>query len=129
MKTSHFLLFKIRWSVSKLVELFISEIVKLHGVLISIVSNRDPRFTSHFWHSFQEALDTELHMSYIYFSGGKRSIQTLEAMLRACCLNWKGSWAEYVPLAEFIYNNSYQASIGIAPFKALYSRPCRSPLC
>ena len=65
-KTSHFLPFKTRWSVSKLAELFISEIVRLHRVLVSIVSDRDPRFTSCFWHSFQEALDTELHMSSAY---------------------------------------------------------------
>ena len=51
-KTSHFLPFKSRWSVSKLVELFISEIVRLHGVPVSIVSDRDPQFTSHFWHNF-----------------------------------------------------------------------------
>ena len=51
-KTSHFLPFKTRWSVSKLAELFISEIVRLHGVSISIVSDRDSRFTSHFWHNF-----------------------------------------------------------------------------
>ena len=65
-KTSHFLPFKTRWSVSKLAELFISEIVRLHGVLVSIVSDRDPQFTSHFWCSFQEALGTELHMSSAY---------------------------------------------------------------
>ena len=65
-KTSHFLPFKTRWLVSKLAELFINEIVSLHGVSISIVSDRDPRFTSHSWHSFQEALGTELHMSLAY---------------------------------------------------------------
>ena len=65
-KTSHFLPFKTKWSVSKLAELFISEIVRLHGVLVSIVSDRDLRFTSHFWRSFQEALSTELHMSSAY---------------------------------------------------------------
>ena len=59
----------------------------------------------------------------------ERTIQTLEDMLRACCLDWKGSWVEYIPLAEFVYNNSYQASIGMAPFEALYGHPCRSPLC
>ena len=59
----------------------------------------------------------------------ERTIQTLEDMLRACYLDWKGSWSEYVPLAEFVYNNRYQASIGMAPFEALYGRPCRSPLC
>ena len=58
----------------------------------------------------------------------ERTIKTLEDMLRAYCLDWKDSWAEYVPLVEFVYNNSYQASIGMAPFEALYGRPCRSPL-
>ena len=51
-KTSHFLPFKTRWSVSKLAELFVSEIVRLHGVPVSIVPDRDPQFTSRFWHSF-----------------------------------------------------------------------------
>ena len=119
--------------MSKLAELFVSEIVMLHGVPVSIVSDRDPRFTSRFWCSFQEALGTELHMSSAYHpqSDGQseRTIQTLEDMLRACCLDWKGSWAEYVSFAEFVYNNSYQASIGMAPFEALYGHPCRSPLC
>ena len=50
-------------------------------------------------------------------------------MLRACVLNHKGSWEEHFPLVEFAYNNSYQASIQMVPYEALYWRPCRSPLC
>ena len=53
----------------------------------------------------------------------------LEDMLRACVLNHKGSWEEHFPLVEFAYNNSYQASIQMAPYEALYERPCRSPIC
>ena len=53
----------------------------------------------------------------------------LEDMLRACVLDHKGSWEEQFPLVEFAYNNSYQASIEIAPYEALYGRPCRSPIC
>ena len=53
----------------------------------------------------------------------------LEDMLRACVLNHKGSWEEHFPLVEFTYNNTYQASIHMAPYEALYGRPCRSPLC
>ena len=56
-------------------------------------------------------------------------IQVLEDMLRACVLDHKGSWEEHLPLVEFAYNNSYQASIRMAPYEALYGRPCRSPLC
>ena len=53
----------------------------------------------------------------------------LEDMLRACVLNHKGSSEEHLPLVEFAYNNNYQASIQMAPYEALYGRPCRSPLC
>ena len=90
-KTSHFLPFKTKWLVSRLAELFISEIVRLHGVLISIVSDRDPSFTSHFWHNFQETLGTELYMSSAYHPQSdrqsERTIRTLEDMLRVCCLD------------------------------------------
>ena len=55
-------------------------------------------------------------------------IQMLEDMLRACVLDHKGSWEEHFPLVEFAYNNSYQASIRMVPYEALYGRPCRSPL-
>ena len=53
----------------------------------------------------------------------------LEDMLRTCVLDHKGSWEEHLPLVEFAYNNSYQASIQLAPYEALCGRPCRSPLC
>ena len=53
----------------------------------------------------------------------------LEDMLRACVLDHKDSWEEHLPLVEFTYNNSYQASIQMAPYEALYGRPCRSPIC
>ena len=59
----------------------------------------------------------------------KRTIQVLEDKLRACILDLKGSWEEHLPLVEFAYNNSYQVSIKMAPYEALYGRPCRSPIC
>ena len=59
----------------------------------------------------------------------ERTILVLEDMLRACILDHKGNWEEHLALVEFVYNNSYQASIQMAPYKALYGRPCRSPLC
>ena len=59
----------------------------------------------------------------------KRTIQTLEDMLRACVLDLKGSWEEHLSLVKFSYNNSYQASIQMAPYEALYGRQCRSPIC
>ena len=59
----------------------------------------------------------------------KRTIKVLEDMLRACVLDHKGSWEDHFPLVEFAYNNNYQASIQMAPYEALYGRPCRLPLC
>ena len=59
----------------------------------------------------------------------ERTIQVLEDMLRACVMDHKGSWEEHLPLVEFAYNSSYQASIQMAPYKALYGRPCRSSIC
>ena len=59
----------------------------------------------------------------------ERTIQTLEDMLRLCVLDLQGSWGAHLPLVEFTYNNSYQASIGMSPYDALYGRQCRSPIC
>nr|CAD1830024.1 unnamed protein product [Ananas comosus var. bracteatus] len=58
----------------------------------------------------------------------ERTIQTLEDMLRACVIDYKGSWYKHLPMAEFAYNNSYHASVGMAPFEALYGWKCRSPI-
>ena len=59
----------------------------------------------------------------------ERTIQILEDILRACVLDLKGAWEEHLPLVEFAYNNSYQTSIQMAPYEALYARPCQSPVC
>ena len=59
----------------------------------------------------------------------ERTIQTIEDMLRACVLDFKGNWDDHLPLVEFAYNNSYHSSIGMAPYEALYGRKCRSPVC
>ena len=87
----------------------------------------------HFWKSFQKAMDTRLMMSTGFHpqtdGQSERTRQVLEDMLRACVLDHKGSWEEHLPLVEFAYNNSYQASIQMTPYEALYGRPCRSQLC
>ncbi|KAL0378456.1 UNVERIFIED_CONTAM: Transposon Ty3-G Gag-Pol polyprotein [Sesamum radiatum] len=119
-------------SLDKLAELYVSEIVRLHGVPVSIVSDRDPRFTSHFWKSLQKALGTRLHFSTAFHlrqTGSQKTIQTLEDMMRACTMEFKGNWDDHLPLMEFAYNNSFHSSIGMAPYEALYGRRCRSPVC
>ena len=101
----------------------------MHGVPTSIVSDRDPLFTSGFWKGLQKALGTKLNFSTAYHpqSDGQTEHvnQTLEDLLRACVLDFGGSWEDHISLVEFSYNNSFQSSIGMAPFEALYGRPCR----
>ena len=108
-------------------------IVKLHGTPITIVSDRDPRFTSKLWREFQEAMCTKLRFSIAFHpqtdGQSERTIQVLEDLLRSCVLDWQGSWEDYIAMAEFAYNSSFQSTIGMAPFEALYGRPCRSPSC
>nr|KYP59990.1 Retrotransposable element Tf2 [Cajanus cajan] len=132
-KCAHFLPMNIKWSLEKLTQLYIKEIVRLHGVPSSIISDRDPRFTSRFWQSLHQALGTKLRLSSAYHpqtdGQSERTIQSLEDLLRACILDHLGNWEEMLPLVEFTYNNSFHASIGMAPFEALYGRKCRTPLC
>ena len=100
---------------------------------VSIISDRDTRYTSHFWKSFQQSLGTRLNFSTAYHpqtdGQSERTIQTLEDMLRACVIDFGGNWDNHLPLIEFSYNNSYHSSIEAAPFEALYGRKCRTPVC
>nr|GFB72711.1 retrotransposon protein, putative, Ty3-gypsy subclass [Tanacetum cinerariifolium] len=91
--------------------------------------HRDGRFASHLWQVLQKALGTRLNMSTTYHSEtdgqSEHTIQTLEDMLRACVMDFGGSWDTHLSLVEFSYNNSYHKSIKCAPFEALYVRVVR----
>ena len=96
------------------------------------MSDRGSQFTSKFWQKLQEELGTRLNFSIAYHpqtdGQTKRVNQILEDMLRACALDFGGAWDKNLPYAEFSYNNSYQASLQMAPFEALYGWKCRTPL-
>ena len=100
-KSGHFLVVRMTFTLEEFCRLYILEIVRLHGVLVSIVSDRDPRFTAQFWKSFQKAMGTQLSMSTAFhpqtYGQSERTIQILEDMLRACVLDLKGSWEEPCP--------------------------------
>jgi hypothetical protein len=85
-----------------------------------------------FWEKLHESPNTKLNFSSAYqpqIDGQtERTNQILEDMLRACALKHGGSWDKSLPYAEFSYNNSYQASLKMAPFEALYGRKCRTLL-
>ncbi|GJV77187.1 putative reverse transcriptase domain-containing protein, partial [Tanacetum coccineum] len=119
-KSAHFLAIREDYSTERLANTYIDEIVTRHEVSVSIISDRDGRFTSHCWQTMQKALGTRLYMSTAYHSQtdeqSERTIQTLKDMLRACVIDFGG------------YNNSYHSSIRCAPFEALYGRKCRSPV-
>ncbi|GKE68673.1 putative reverse transcriptase domain-containing protein [Tanacetum coccineum] len=118
--------------LEKLARMYLKEVVTRHGILVSIICDRDPRFASHFWRSLQKSLGTSLAMSTAYHPEtdrqSERTIQTLEDMLRACVIDFGKGWVNHLPLVKFSYNNSYHASIKAAPFEALYGRKCRSPI-
>ncbi|GJX15525.1 reverse transcriptase domain-containing protein [Tanacetum coccineum] len=109
-KSAHFLPIREDYKTEKLAKIYTNEIVARHG----------------------EALGTRLDMSTAYHpqtdGQSERTIQTLEDMLRACVMDFGGSWDTHLPLIEFSYNNSYHTSIKCAPFEALYGRKCRSPV-
>ena len=119
-KTAHFLPVRTDYSLDKLAKLYIKEIVRLHGNPISIILDRDPRFTLIFWRKLQEALGTRLNISTTFHPQtdrqSKRVIQVLEDMLRSCVINYEGSWDRHIPLVKFVYNNNFQSSIGMVPY-------------
>ncbi|GJS76974.1 putative reverse transcriptase domain-containing protein [Tanacetum coccineum] len=129
-KSAHFLPIRENDPLDKLARLYLNRIVARHGIPVSIICDRDGRFTSNFWRSFQKALGTDISMSTAYHpetdGQSERTIQTLEDMLRACVIDFGKGWVKHLPLAEFSYNNSYHASIKAAPYEALYGRKCRS---
>nr|CAH66012.1 OSIGBa0093M15.2 [Oryza sativa] len=131
-KVAHFIPVKTTYSGSQLAELYMARIVCLHGVPKKIVSDRGSQFTSKFWKKLQEEMGSKLNFSTAYHpqtdGQTERVNQILEDMLRACALDFGGSWDKNLPYAEFLYNNSYQASLQMAPYEALYGRKCRTPL-
>ena len=132
-KSANFLPMRLDYSMDWLAELYVIEIVRLHGILISIVSDYDSRLTSRFWKELQSALGTRLNFSttfHLQIDGlSERVIQVLEDTLQGYALDFSGSWDKYILFIEFAYNNDYQSSICIAPYESLYDRRCRTLVC
>ncbi|KAA3469392.1 Transposon Ty3-I Gag-Pol polyprotein [Gossypium australe] len=97
-KSAHFLAIRINWSLPKLPKVYIHKIVRLHGVLASIISN-------------EILSDGQL----------ERVIHISEDMLRVCAINFESSWEHYLPLVKFAYNNNFQYSIQMVLYEALYA--------
>ena len=116
----------------ELAKVMISTVVKHHGVPTAIVSDRDPRFISHFWTALMKALGTKLQMSTAYHpqTDGltERANQTIEQMLRAYVNEEQDNWDDCLDLVEFAYNNARQASTGHSPFYLNHGQNPNTPI-
>jgi hypothetical protein len=123
-KSAHFIPVGTTYRAGQYVELYISHIVHYHDILKTIISDRGSIFIIHFWEQLHECLGTHLIRSSAYHpqTDGQmeRVNQIIKDMLRACVLMDGLKWAKHLALAEFSYNNSYQESIKMSPFKSLY---------
>jgi hypothetical protein len=128
-KSTHCILVRDTYDVTDVAHVFVSEVIRFHGIPKKIISYRDSRFTSRSWTSLQSALGTQLNISTTYHPeiDGKteRVNQFMEDMLRMYVKDNQTQWEKYLPLVEFSYNNSFHSSIGMPPYKVLYGRPCR----
>ena len=131
-KTAHFFPVHTTYSAKRYAEIYLDQIVSLHGVPKMIISDRGAQFIALFWEQLQESLGTKLIRSSSYHpqtdGQTERINQILEDMLRACAIQYGKNWDKCLALAEFSYNNNYQSSLQMAPFEALYGRRCRTRL-
>ena len=131
-KVAHFIPIQTTYRANQLAQLYVSRIVSLHGVPKTITSDRGSLFTSAFWSQLHQALGTALKYSTAYHpqtdGQTERVNQILEDMLRACALAQGTKWEDCLPYAKFSYNNSFQTSLKMSPYEAIYGRKCRTPL-
>ncbi|GJY92842.1 hypothetical protein Tco_0508624 [Tanacetum coccineum] len=127
-KSAYFLAIREDYNMERLSRIYIDDIEQA-GVVCDYFLIRKDNLHRGFWQQWRKALGTRLHLSTAYHpqidGQSEHTIQTLEDMLRACVMDFGGSWDIHLPLAEFSYNNSYHLSIQCAPFEALYGRKFR----
>jgi hypothetical protein len=131
-KVAHFILVKLTHKATNIVDVYMREIARLHGIPKTIVSDRDPKFTSKFWKGLFNGFGTNLNFSTTYHpetdGQTERVNQVIEDMLRMYVMDKPSKWEDYLHLVEFAYNNGYQASLKMSPFEALYGRKCNTPV-
>lgn len=128
-KYAHFLSLKHPFTAAGVAKLFLDQIYRLHGLPLSIVSYRDPVFTSRFWKELFDLAGVKLQMSSSYHpqSDGQteRVNQTMETFLRCFVNACPSKWNSWLPLAEFWYNSCFHSAVGRSPFEALYGYASR----
>jgi len=123
-KYAHFLPLHHPYTVVSVSKLFVDQIVRLHGVPLTILSDRDRKFTSTFWRELFKTMGTVLHYSTTYHpqtdGQSERVNQCLKQYLRCAIQDNHKRWRRWIPMAEFWYNSSFHTALGCSPFKALY---------
>jgi hypothetical protein len=126
-KYSHFVPLKHPYTAKTIAEIFVKEVVRLHGIPLSIVSDRDPIFMSNFWQEIFKLQGTQLRMSTAYHpeSDGQTEVvnRCLESYLRCFIADQPKTWFHWMTWAEYWFNTSYHASTGQTPFEIVYGRP------
>jgi hypothetical protein len=125
-KVAHFVPLKHPNSAAQVAKAFWENIVRLHGIPLTIVSDRDPIFTSNLWQELMKAAGTKLQFSTAYHpqtdGQSERVNQCMEMFLRCAVNDSPTHWKRWLPAAEFWYNSTHHASLTCSPFKALYGR-------
>jgi hypothetical protein len=123
-KSAHFIPMNTNYNIQKYAEIYIAHVLCLHGVPKTNASDRGSQFVARFWEQLHASPGTHLIHSSAYHpqtdGQTERVNQILEDMLKACVMEYPGSWDKNLSWAEFSYNNSYQESLKMAPFEALY---------
>lgn len=125
-KTSmvHLIPITTKTTATELAELYLWEVVRLHGFPVSIVSDRDTKFTSAFWRELHRIVGTKLLMSTSFHpqtdGASERAIQTISKMLRSMVEPSQNDWVDWLPMVEFAMNSCVSASTGFAPFELNY---------
>lgn len=125
-KYCHFITLKHPYTAKTIAEVFVKEIVRLHGIPLSIVSDRDPIFMSNFWKEMFKLQGTQLRMSSAYHpeSDGQTEVvnRCLETYLRCFIADQPKTWIHWIPWVEYWFNTTYHASTGRTPFETVYGR-------
>jgi transposase InsO family protein len=131
-KAAHFIPLKTTHRAANVVDIFLKEVARLHGIPKTIVSDRDPKFTSNFWKGLFKGFGMNLNFSTAYHleSDGQieRVNRVIEDILIMYVMDKPSRWEDYLHLVEFAYNNGYHASLKMSPFEALYGRKCNTPV-